>query len=90
MNAKLICYALEKTSPSQRTMLHKELYGYKDLSNHGKYTYKRQGLLTRLKGKRITNAVMLIKNKQAQKIIDLLEKYKAKVYIFDVRTNIRL
>ena len=85
MAAKLICYALEKVNPAKRTMLHKKLYGYIDFSNHGKYTYNRSGLLTEIKGKRITDAVLLVKNQQAaQKIINLLHEYQAKTFIFDI------
>ena len=91
MAKKLICYALEKTSPAKRTMLHKKLYGYKDFSNHGKYTYKRLGLLTKIKGKKITDAVLLVKNRQAaKKIINLLHEYQAKTFVFDVLNKIKL
>jgi hypothetical protein len=83
MRAKLICYKL-KANPSQRTLLHRELYGYKDVSNHGKYKYQRHGLLKRIKGKRVTDGVLLVAEEQAKKLITLLKKFRAKTYTFTV------
>ena len=83
MQAKLICYEL-KAKPSQRTMLHKKLYGYKDFSNHGKYRYTRPGLITETKAKRITDGVLLVAEEQAKKLITLLKKFGAKTYTFSV------
>ena len=89
MKAKLVCYKL-KADPAKRTKLHKELYGYKDYSNHGDYTYKRSGLLNTTQSKRITDAVILIENRQATKLIELLHKYGAQTYVFNVTSPIRL
>ncbi|KXB04123.1 hypothetical protein AKJ49_02340 [candidate division MSBL1 archaeon SCGC-AAA382A03] len=72
-------------------MLHKKLYGYKDQSHKGKYTYNRPGLLQEVEGKKIIDAVLLVKSKkEAEKIINLLHKYEAKTYIFDVLSEIEL
>jgi len=88
MNTKLICYALENTSPAKRTMLHKKLYGYKDFSNHGKYAYQRNGIVQQTKSKRITDAVILVSNQHAAKIIKLFHEYGAKTYVFNVTTTL--
>ena len=83
MKTKLVCYSL-KADSAKRTKLHRELYGFKDSSNHGKYSYQRSGLLNTTHSKRITDAVILIADHQTKKLIDLLNKYDAKVYVFDV------
>ncbi|HLD07253.1 MAG TPA: hypothetical protein VJC16_07040 [Candidatus Nanoarchaeia archaeon] len=89
MKAKLVCYAL-KANPVTRTMLHRELYGYKDSSNHGKYSYVRTGLLKKTQAKRITDAVILITETHAKELTNLLRKYGARTYVFDVVSNIKL
>lgn len=81
---KLVCYELKKSTPTQRTKLHRELYGYTDQSNHGKYTYKRTGLLNEIKHRRITDAVILIEKSKARKLIVVLKKFGAKTYVFSI------
>ena len=63
-------------------MLHKKLYGYKDFSNHGKYRYSRPGLVT--KAMRITDGVILVTEKQATSVVNLLKKFRAKTHVFTV------
>ena len=84
MNKQLVCYALKKTSPTIRTKLHRELYGYTDISNHGKYSYKRPGLLAKTASTRITDAVIISPEKEASKIVKLLNKYHADIWIFSI------
>lgn len=90
MKTKLVCYALENSDQVTRTRLQRELYGYKDSSNHGKYKYERSGLLNNLEHKRITDGVILIANQHASKLTSLLKKYKAKTHLFDVISKVRL
>ena len=81
MRAELVCYEL-KAKPVQRTLLHRKLYGYTDISNHGRYTYRRQGLLQKVKAERVTDGVLLVAEKQAKKIVALLSNFGAKTYTF--------
>ncbi|MBL7100779.1 MAG: hypothetical protein ISS23_02370 [Nanoarchaeota archaeon] len=84
MHKTLICYTLRKKSQSARTKLHRELYGYKDISNHGKYTYKRKGLIHKTKSKKIIDSVILTTPKNAPQIIKTLKKHKARTYTFNI------
>jgi hypothetical protein len=84
MQTKLICYSLKKITPSERTKLHRELYGYKDISNRGKYNYRRKGLANKIKCKKITNSVILTNGDYSREVVRLLKKYMAKIYVFDV------
>ena len=88
MQAKLICYELQ-AKPAQRTMLHKKLYGYKDFSNHGKYHYSRPGIVTMVKARRITDGVLLVSEKQANSIVNILKKFGAKTHVFTVMAKIK-
>lgn len=80
----LICYELLETKPTTRTKLHRELYGYKDVSNHGKYKYQRKGFLSKVNGQRITDAVLLVTEQHTPKIINILQKHGAKTHVFNI------
>lgn len=84
MKGKLICYTLGKTSSTVRTKFKRELLGYKDHSNMGKYNYKRKGLLSKIPNYRPIRSVIIIKEKDKTKILSLLKKYKARYDIFNV------
>jgi len=90
MAAKLVCYKLSNISPVQRTNLHRELYGYIDNSNHGKYKYSRKGFLEGKRHKKVLDCVIMINNENSKELIKILRKYKAKVSIFDVFVNTKL
>ena len=83
----IICYELPKTKPTARTKLHRELYGYKDVSNHGKYAYQREGVLSAVNGKRVMDAVLLVTQPHTRKIITILQKHGAKTHIFNILTK---
>lgn len=81
----LICYTLGKNATSiQRNKLRKLLLGYTDYSNKGRYRYFRDGLLTKIPCIRIIRSVFIIRNEDCEKVVDLLEKFKAKVYVMKV------
>jgi len=80
----LICYELPETKPTIRTKLHRELYGYKDVSNHGKYEYQRKGFLSKVNGQRITDAVLLVTEQHTSKLINILQKHGAKTHVFNI------
>lgn len=84
MRAKLVCYSLGKVSNTIRRKFQRELYGYKDISNHGKYRYERKGLIHRIKCKRVMDSVIITTERNAPELIKLLKKYRAKVHVFVV------
>ena len=85
MTKAALFYALGKEDPSTRTMLHRELYGYKDISNNGKYTYKRKGILETVKHKKVLGSMLILKQKDVAKFIKIFRKHNVKYYIFDVK-----
>ncbi len=87
MRANLICYSLGKANPVTRTKLQRELYGYKDISNNGKYVYQRKGLVQTTKSKRVMDSVILTNQTSVNDIIKLLKKYRAKFHMFVVLLN---
>ena len=81
----LFYYALGKVDPSTKTMIYRELYGYKDLSNHGKYTYKRKGVLETIKHKKNLGSMIILKQEDASKLIKIFKKYYIKYYKFNIK-----
>ncbi len=90
MTVKLVCYELGNISPTQRTNLHRELYGYTDNSNHGRYKYHRKGFLESVKHKKVLDCVIVINNENTKKLIKILRKYRAKINVFDVLMNLKV
>ena len=84
MKAKIVCYTLEKANAVTRTKLHRELYGYKDLSNRGKYQYKREGLIHRIKCKKVMDSVIITTDRNVKELTSLLRNYGAKIHVFTV------
>lgn len=80
----IICYSLGKIDPKSRTRFHRELYGYEDKSNHGRYTYKRKGILIKSKYKKPFDSVLVLSS-NANKTIKLLKEYKAKFVHYKIR-----
>lgn len=84
MQEHLICYSVEKATPTMRTSLHRELYGYKDFSNHGKYSYQRKGIVQRTQSKKIMDCVLLTSERHVTRLVRTLRKYNAKIHVFTV------
>ncbi len=76
---KVIVY--KQPNKSKSVQLSRALHGYMDRSNYGGYTYKREGLLDEIPHKKVSNGVFLVKNKDADKFIEVLEKYNVVYYI---------
>jgi len=81
MKAVIVSYTLKKAKQSQRLFVHRLLYGYKDFSNNGAYSYQRKGLIEVYSGKKLNRGVFIIPLKFQDKIIPLLKKNKASLQV---------
>lgn len=82
MKGNIIVY--RQTSSSKSRQLSRALNGYIDKSNHGKYTYERDGLLDKISYRKLIKGAFILKEKNLQKFVDLLEKYEAKYYVRNI------
>ncbi|PIZ53971.1 hypothetical protein COY26_00405 [Candidatus Woesearchaeota archaeon CG_4_10_14_0_2_um_filter_33_10] len=57
------------------------LYGYKDYSNNGKYTYSRKGLLDDIPHVKLIRGLIIMDKKDSNKIIDFMNKSKVEFYV---------
>ena len=84
MRAVIVSYTLEKAKQSQKLLIHRLLYGYKDFSNNGDYNYQRKGLIETYNGKKLNRGVFIIPIQFKDKIIPLLKKNKANLQVLPV------
>lgn len=77
MKSIIVSYILKKAKPHQKIIIHRLLYGYKDHSNNGSYSYERKGLIEHYLGTKLNRGVFIIPYKHKDKVISLLKKNKA-------------
>ncbi len=62
-----------KLKAAQRARLFRQLYGWKDKSQFGKYEYDREGLLTDVPHVKLMRGVFIIRKQDKKKIGDFLK-----------------
>ena len=72
----ILKYQLKGVPPNKRNALHRDLYGYKDHSNKGEYSYERKGILDKIKHTKISNSVIMVESKDLKSLISVLDKHK--------------
>ncbi|HID42403.1 MAG TPA: hypothetical protein EYP30_01280 [Archaeoglobaceae archaeon] len=90
MKSRLICYSLKGKNAVERMKFQREMYGFKDLSNNGRYSYRRKGLMDSIPHKKILDSVIIVSPFDAKSVIRLLKKFRVKIYAFDVLRKIRV
>ena len=79
----ILFVANHNISPKKRLEFNRKLYGYRDLSNFGAYTYFRKGILEQGTYLRLTKGVVLM-DKIPKELIRHLKEYKAQYKILKV------
>lgn len=74
----MFVYSFEKRTANQVGKINRQLFGYKDKSNHGKYIYWRNGLLSKMALKRIARGVILTDKVNDSEVLRALKKVEAK------------
>ena len=74
MDATAFIYELKKTKGKDKTYLIREVFGYKDVSNHGKYAYERSGKLTPFIEEKWGRAVIITKRSNAATVSNILKR----------------
>ena len=71
-------------SQKERNEFSRQFYGYVDKSNFGRYSYKRNGWLDQFPHLKPVKSVIIVRNEDAQKVVDYLEHFDAELFIRDV------
>jgi len=82
---KIVCYSIKNLNPVEQTKLQRVLYGFKDISNNGKYTYKRHGILNKSNHKKLYFTGIILKDDVANELIGILRKHGAKIHVLDAK-----
>jgi len=83
---KLICYNIKASniSRSDTDRFLRELAGHNDKSNHGKYTYRKRGILDEIPHIKLVRSVIVVSSNKSTQIINLIKKYGINAYIRDI------
>jgi len=60
------------------------------MSNKGRYTYKRQGLMSNIKHDKMYFSTLIVDEKKSDQIIKVLKKHKAEIHVADFKRRKRL
>ena len=74
----MFVYEFEGRTASEVGRINRQLFGYKDRSNHGRYIYWRNGLLSRMALKRLARGVILTDSVNDSEVLEALKKVGAK------------
>jgi len=72
---------------SNACRLYRKLYGYNNCSYYGKYRSRVPGLLDKISAIRIFRSAILVKNEDAEKVKELLNKFQAETITKKVILN---
>jgi hypothetical protein len=62
----------------------RKIYGYNDSSNHGRYKYKRKGILSNISYEKISRCTFWIDPKYKKRVVDALTKLRLRLKIYDL------
>lgn len=85
MKAKIITYSVKHLPISEQNQLRKSLNGHTDRSHGGKYKYRRDGLLDKIKHIKPNRSTVIAPVKEANQIIRLLKQYSAKILSYNIQ-----
>ncbi len=87
MKARLICYDLSKISQIKKVEVQRVLFGYTEYSNNAHYTYKRKGILSDIPHLKLARAVIIVPNKEVNKVVGAIRGLKGKCRSFNIELN---
>ena len=76
MKATAFIYELKNTKGKSKTYLIRKIFGYKDVSNHGKYRYERKGSLTPYIAEKWGRSVIITRRAHSPSVEAVLAKNK--------------
>jgi hypothetical protein len=77
----VILYDLKNKNSKEKTEITRKLFGFKDKSNNGNYTYERAGLLKNIKHQKWNKAAIFINSEDEAKVLKILRKFKLNLLI---------
>jgi hypothetical protein len=87
MVKSLLLYDLKNKNNVEKTHIVRSLFGYKDKSNMGKYSYQRKGLLSKFKYEKLDKSAIIVDIKNEEEVKNMLRKFGLKVLIMRLPTK---
>ena len=79
MKAEIITYETKDMTNSQRSIISKRLFGFKDRTKGSKYIYERKGILEPIPHIIITKKTFVVSTKHVEKIKKIIKELGANV-----------
>ena len=83
MKQKVVCYSLAGLTSTERSKFQRALYGFKDISNNGKYIYKRSGIMSNIQHKKVYFSAVVVNVDKLEEVIRLMKKFGADIHVTD-------
>lgn len=85
MTGVLIAFRLKSPhDPNVASALVKKLYGQNTSSHKGRYRYRRRGLLDEIPYRRLIRGVIIIRTKDQDQVLELLNSFDAEIFVRNV------
>ena len=81
MAKSLLLYDMKNKNNVEKTYIVRSLFGYKDKSNMGKYSYKREGLPSKFRYERWDKSAIVVDSKNEGQVKNILKKFGLNVLI---------
>lgn len=81
MEKSLLIYDLKNKNNVEKTHIVRSLFGYEDKSNMGKYVYKREGLLSKIRYEKLDKSVIVVDKKNEERVKNILKKFGLNIFI---------
>lgn len=86
MWGKVIIFKLTaEYTRKERARFYREFYGYVDKSNHGRYRYRRKGVLSGIPHIIPARSVIVLHRKDSGRVIRFLKNHGANVFARDIQ-----
>src|SRR6056297_3474890 len=87
MDGTIIVYDTSNLTRAKKTSFGRKLYGYTDKSNNGQYEYHRPGLLDKIPSQKLIRGVIIVKQQDTDKVIELMKNYNVETYKKKIELN---
>lgn len=88
MRTSLLVFRLPPGTPNNELgRFVKEFYGQETSSWGGKYSYRRPGLLDGVAHRKLLRGVLIVRERDAGRVLEFLREWKAQVEVRSVRPN---
>ena len=80
----IIGYRLEGKTPVERTRFNRKFLGYTDKSQYGKFSYSRDGIMSRLPHVHAFNSCFIIRMDDLEEVKGFCDQYDVELFVREV------